>query len=83
MSILSKKGIVKIVRGILTSKLGGPDITTLREGLTEESKCGFGLDYCRGGVRYKDHATGVHYIRYVKDGSIAMKTVEDFDSQGA
>lgn len=83
MSKLDKDGIVKVIRGVFTSKRGGPDIMSLRGALTEESECGLGFDYCRGGVIHKDKATDTLYIQYIKDGVSTVKTVADFDQNGA
>lgn len=74
------RGLVKAPEGILTYK--GGSFTYLSHAITEESKCGFGPDYCEKVYRYEDLATGVHWVRYVYDGSLVMKTLEDFKSEG-
>lgn len=76
------RGIVRVISGILTYGRKEREILYLAKALTEESKCGFGLDYCHKVYRYEDLNTGVEYVQYIYDGSLVQKTWENFLTEG-
>lgn len=68
-----KKGIVKVLQGFLFNKQGR-SIETLADGLTEESKCGCGIDCCLGALVLKDISTGDATYVYVEGGVVKTTT---------
>lgn len=77
----SFRGLVKVPEGILNGRKGS--FLTLSHAITEESKCGFGPDYCNKVYRTEDLSTGEDYVTYVKDGSLVTKPYTDFKTNGA
>lgn len=71
---------VKVIEGVLSTK--HKSITNLSDALSEDSKCGCGIDCCEGVIRLEDKDTGIPHVVYVFGGELQVQTVADYEANG-
>lgn len=59
-------------------------ISTLKELLRSDAKCGGGIDLCNQVIKLKDTTAegNPEYVIYVSDGQLSLKTLADFVANG-
>ncbi len=65
------KGVIKVLEGVFFTKKGKP-VTSFRQALREEAKCGCGIDCCKGALVLIDQDTQEPAYIYVKGGVVLV-----------